>query len=352
MCMGKTMLAAVLDDVREMPVREVPKPEPQEGEALIRVMACGICMTDYSAYLGRRRDWDKGSIQGHEFAGIIEGLGRRAASTIDWKEGDEVVVSPVVHCGKCRNCRLNMQHYCENGEVIGGEGQPVKRDGALAEYVRVPVQALYRKPKNVTWEMAAETEPLAGSYKGMIEYSQLRVPEDVVILGVGSMGLLLTQVAASGGAGRLIASDPSEFRRKKALEMGATHAIDPENEDVIERVREILPKGPDIVFEAAGVIPVAKQAFDLCRRGTRLNMFGVIVPGTIEVSPADIHFLETRVDASFSVTPRVMEKALDLMERGKADPSKIVTHRFSLEEMDKALEAMESPERIKVMVTP
>jgi L-iditol 2-dehydrogenase len=351
--MAKTMLAAVLDGVGKMPVREVPRPNPGEGEVLVRVMACGICQTDYSAYTGRRMDWDPGSIQGHEFAGIIEELGPRAGEDIHrWREGDEVVVTPVVSCNECRNCRMNMQHYCEFGQVIGGEGQPVKRDGAFAQYVRVPIQALFRKPKNITWEMAAETEPLAGSYKGMIEYSQLRVPEDVVILGVGSMGLLLTQVAASGGAGRLIVSDPSEFRRNRALEQGATHAVDPLNENLREEVYGILPRGPDIVFEAAGVLPAAKDAFDLCRRGTRLNMFGVIVPGEILVSPAEIHFLETRVDASFSVTPRVMEKALDLMERGKADPSKIVTHRFSLDEMPQALEAMESPERIKIMILP
>jgi L-iditol 2-dehydrogenase len=347
------MLAAVLDEIGKMPVREVPVPEPAEHEVLVKVKACGICQTDYSAYLGRRTDWESGSIQGHEFAGVVAALGPKASEDPNrWKEGDEVVASPVVHCGRCRNCRRGMEHYCLHGEVIGGEGQPVKRDGAFAEFVRVPIQALYRKPNAITWEMAAETEPLAGSYKGMIEYSQLRVPEDVVILGVGSMGLLLTQVAASGGAGRLVVTDPSPFRRAKALEMGATHALDPLARDVKDAVYEILPQGPDVVFEAAGVLQAAKDAFDLCRRGTRVNMFGVIIPGEIPISPADVHFLETRMDASFSVTPRAMEKSLDLMERGKADPSKIVTHRFSLEDMGQALEAMEAPDRIKIMVLP
>ena len=110
--------------------------------------------------------------------------------------------------------------------------------------------------------------------------------------------------------------------------------------------------GPDIVFEAAGVLEAAKLTFQLCRRGTRVNMFGVIIPGEIPVSPADIHFLETRVDASFSVNPRVMFKSVELMRKGKVNPDKIVTHKFSLAQVDKALEMMESSDRVKVMINP
>lgn len=120
---------------------------------------------------------------------------------------------------------------------------------------------------------------------------------------------------------------------------------------VLEDDRILHPWGPDIVFESAGVLPAAEQAFKLTRRGTRINMFGVITPGEVPVSPADVHWKETRMDASFSVTPRAFTKAIDLMERGKADPSKIVTHRFPLSQMRQALEAMESPQRIKVIIS-
>lgn len=336
-----------------MPLRDVSRPEPGRGEVVVRVKAVGICQTDYSAYTGRRRDWEPGSILGHEFAGVIDEIGEGAAGGVNaWRVGDEVVVSPVVHCGECRNCRLGHEHYCMNGQVIGGEGQPVKRPGAFAEYVAVPVQSLYHKPSKISWEAAAETEPLAGSYKGMIEYSQLRPPEDVVIIGAGNMGLLLLQVAVAGGGGRIIVADIVDWRLQKALELGATHVINSRKEDLRESVYQVLPSGPDIVFEAVGATSAAQQAFELTRRGTRLNMFGVIIPGEIPVSPADIHWEETRVDASFSVTPRAMVKSLELMERGKADPGRIVTHRFPLSEMPRALGAMEAPDRIKVMILP
>jgi len=343
------MLAAVLEGVKKMVLKDVPTPKIRNSEVLVRVKACGICQTDYSAYTGRRTNWTPPMILGHEISGIIEKVGDEVEN---WKPGDEVILSPVISCGECDNCRLGLGHYCRNGKVIGGEGQKIVLPGGFAEYVAVPTSVLYKKPANASFESTALSEPLAGSYKGMIEYSNLRLGEDVVIIGAGAMGLLLLELAAAGGAGRIIVVDVVDYRLRKAIELGATHIINSKKEDVKKKVYEIIPDGPDIVFEAAGVLEAAQMVFELTRRGTRVNMFGVIIPGYIQVSPAEIHFNETRVDASFSVNPRVMTKAVSLIEKGKVDPGKIITHRFPLEEMDKALEAMESPERIKVVINP
>lgn len=343
------MLAAILEGVRQMVLKEVPKPTIKKNEVLVRVKSCGICQTDYSAYTGRRTNWTPPMILGHEISGVIEEVGDEVEN---WKPGDEVILSPVISCGECDNCRLGLGHYCRNGKVIGGEGQKVVLPGGFAEYVAVPTSVLYRKPKNVSFDSAALTEPLAGSYKGMIEYSNLRLGEDVVIIGAGAMGLLLLELAVAGGAGNTIVIDVVDERLNKAKELGATHIINSKRVNPKEAVYDIIPNGPDIVFEAAGVLEAAKLTFELTRRGTRVNMFGVIIPGTIPVSPAEIHFNETRVDASFSVNPRVMTKAVSLLEKGKVDPGKIVTHKFPLTEIDKALSAMELPDRIKVVINP
>jgi threonine dehydrogenase-like Zn-dependent dehydrogenase len=343
------MLAAVLEGVGKMVLKEVPKPVIKKNEVLVRVKSCGICQTDYSAYTGRRTNWTPPMILGHEISGVIEEVGDEVEN---WKPGDEVILSPVISCGECDNCRLGLGHYCRNGKVIGGEGQKVVLPGGFAEYVAVPTSVLYRKPKNVSFDSAALTEPLAGSYKGMIEYSNLRLGEDVVIIGAGAMGLLLLELAVAGGAGNSIVIDVVDERLNKAKELGATHTINSRKVDPKEAVYDIIPNGPDIVFESAGVLEAARLAFELTRRGTRVNMFGVIIPGTIPVSPAEIHFNETRVDASFSVNPRVMTKAVSLLQKGKVDPGKIITHRFPLTEIDKALSAMELPERIKIVINP
>lgn len=342
------MLAAVLDDVRRMALREVADPVPGPGQVVVAMRACGICQTDFSAYTGRRTNWRKGSIVGHEMAGVVDALGEGVE---DLGPGDRVVVSPAVFCGLCRWCREGRPHYCPDGLSIGGEGFEGTWDGGFAERVKAPRPALYPIPPGVPFASACLTEPLAGSYKGMIEYSRLRLGEDVVIVGAGSMGLLLCQVARAAGAGRLVLLDPVPFRLRLAEACGATHTVNARDGDPVEAVRAILPAGPDLVFEAAGTIEAAETAYRLCRRGSRLNVFGVIVPGAMEVDPAHIHFSEIRVDASFSVTPRAMVRSLALQERGLVDPERIITHRVPLERIDEALRIMETPERVKVVVT-
>ncbi|MGQ9729748.1 MAG: zinc-dependent alcohol dehydrogenase [Candidatus Zipacnadales bacterium] len=332
-----------------MPLREVPKPEPGPGEVLVAVKACGICQTDYLAYTGARTNWQPGIIVGHEISGVVAEVGQGVTSCA---EGDEVVVSPAGFCGLCRWCRMGLQHYCKDGFVIGGEGFERVLNGGFAEYVKAPASVIYPKPPNVSFAAAALTEPLAGSYKGLIEYTQMRIGEDVVIIGCGSMGLLVAALAHSAGAGTLICIDIEDFKLEYASKVGATHVINSTQTDVRQAVYEILPEGPDIIFEAAGVLAAAQLQMDLCRRGTRVNMFGVIVPGTISVSPAQMHFQETRVDASFSVNPKVMIRSLDLQRKGLVDPGVIITHEVPLAEMDRALEIMSTPERIKVIVTP
>lgn len=343
------MLAAVLEGIKKMELNEVPKPEPDYGEVVIRVKACGICQTDFKAYTGERKNFTPPIIFGHEMSGIIDEVGKGIK---DFKEGDEVVVSPAIYCGKCEYCKSGLEHYCENGAVIGGDGFEDVRNGGFAEYVIAPETNLYRKPKSISFSAASLAEPLAGSYKGMIEYSNLRLGEDVVIIGAGSMGLLLTQVASAAGAGTLILIDIDDYKLEYAKKCGASHIINSKRSNPKKETYKILPKGPDIIFEAAGVLDAASLAFDLCRRGSRINIFGVTTPGTIPVSPGHIHFTEIGMNASFSVTPKTMLKSLKLMKKGLVDPTKIITHEFPLEKISQALKTMELIKRIKVIIKP
>ncbi|MFC2075872.1 zinc-binding dehydrogenase [candidate division KSB1 bacterium] len=343
------MKAAVLTAPKELTVREVDTPKPGAGEVLVRVKACGLCQTDYLGYIGERDYMPFPTIMGHEIAGVVTDTGHGVDG---FESGDEVIVNPMINCGVCDNCRRGFEHYCRTGAVVGGDGQPTILDGAFAEYVSVPARAIYRKPPEVSFRAAALTEPLAGSYKGLIEYSQMRLGEDVVIIGAGGMGLLVTMLAVNAGAGRVVVIDKVDFRLEKARELGAHHVVNFDKGSVEDRVAEILPKGADLVFEAAGTLPAASLAMALVRHGTRVNMFGVIVPGTIPVSPREIHFLETRIDASFTVTPRVMTAAIDLMSKGLADPERIVTQVYALEDIEEAFFKMADPDRIKIVVEP
>jgi threonine dehydrogenase-like Zn-dependent dehydrogenase len=211
---------------------------------------------------------------------------------------------------------------------------------------------LFHKPTDLSFDAAALTEPLSGAWKGVIQHSEMQLGDDVVVIGVGSMGLLCLMVARVAGAGRLIAIDPSAFARARALSLGATHAIDPVVESVVERVYEIIPDGPDLVVEAAGPIEAVQLMVELRRRGTKWNVFGITTHELFELDGGDTHFLEGRMDASFGTTPLAMSRAIRLMERGLIDTEQLITHRYPLADIHEALEVMARPDRTKVIVNP
>jgi L-iditol 2-dehydrogenase len=343
------MLAAVLTDFNTLELKDVPVPKPGPNEALVRIKACGICATDYKAIKGIRTNVTFPFIPGHEAAGVVAAVDSGVSNV---KEGDDVICQPSGYCGLCRHCRAGNTHYCQNAFTTGGDGPDDVRPGAFAEYIKTDAKCLYHKPPNVTFDAAALTEPLSGAWKGVIQYSRMSVGDDVVIIGVGGIGLLCLMVAKAAGAGRLIAVDPSAYARDHALRLGATAAIDPSDGQTKERVYEIVPDGPDLIVEAAGPIEAVRLMVELRRRGTRWNVFGITTHEKFELDGGLTHFLEGRMDASFGTTPLAMLKAIRLMETGLLDPEAIVTHRFALADIHEAVRTMGQRDRNKVIIHP
>jgi len=342
------MLAAVLHDFNDLVLEEVPTPEPGDGEVLVRIRSCGFCATDYKAIKGIRRNVTFPLIPGHEPSGVVAAVGRGVRH---FKEGDEVICQPSGYCGVCRYCREGNTHYCEHAYTTGGDGPEDVRPGAFAEYMVTGEECLFHKPANISFDAAALTEPLSGAWKGVVQKSEIRVGDDVVVIGTGGIGLLCLMVAKAAGAGRLIAVDASAYARNNARTIGgATHVIDALSGDVTRQVYDIIPDGPDLVIEAAGPIAAVKQMVDLRRRGTKWNVFGITTHEKFELDGGHTHFLEGRMDASFGTTPLAMQNAIKLMERNLVDPSLIVSHRFPLEKIHDAVAAMGEKERNKVIV--
>ena len=288
-------------------------------------------------------------IPGHEPSGIVAEVG---PGVTYFKPGDEVICQPSGFCGFCQHCRVGNTHYCETAFTTGGDGPKDVWPGAFAEYMLTKESCLYHKPASVSFDAASLTEPLSGAWKGVIQYSQMQIGEDVIVIGAGSMGLLCLMVAKAAGAARLIAIDSSAYARKQALALGATHVLDAQAENLKEQVYAILPDGPDLIIEAAGPIAAVKTMVDLRRRGTRWNVFGITTHETFELDGGLTHFLEGRMDASFGTTTLAMSKAIRLMETGLVDPERIITHRFSLDQIHAALEVMSGHERTKIIIHP
>ena len=343
------MLAAVLKDFNELVLEDIPTPEPGAGEVVVRIRSCGFCATDYKAIKGIRRNVSFPFIAGHEPAGTVAAVGPAVKG---FKEGDEVICQPSGYCGTCHVCRLGNTHYCENSFTTGGDGPEDVRPGAFAEYMKTDAICLFHKPASVPFDAAALTEPLSGAWKGMVQYSQVSLGDDVVVIGVGGIGLLCLMVARAAGAGRVIAVDPSAYARENAMQLGATHTVDPTQGDPKEQVYQMLPRGPDVVVEAAGPIQAVNLMTSLRRRGTRWNVFGITTHETFELDGGLTHFLEGRMDASFGTTPLAMQKAIMLMERGLVDAEKIISHRFPLSDIHRAVDTMAQPERNKVIINP
>jgi threonine dehydrogenase-like Zn-dependent dehydrogenase len=346
----ETMLAAVLGDFDQLELDQVQVPEPcRDGEVLVRIKACGFCATDYKAIKGIRRNVTFPFIPGHEPSGVVAAVG---PGVNHFKEGDEVICQPSGYCGFCRHCREGNTHYCEHAFTTGGDGPDEVWPGAFAEYMLTRENCLFHKPSELSFEAACLTEPLSGAWKGVVQYSQMAVGDDVVVIGVGGIGLLCLLVAKAAGAGRLIAVDISQYARLQALKLGATHAVDPANGDGVEQVYAIIPDGPDLVVEAAGPIAAVRLMVDLRRRGTRWNIFGITTPETFELDGGLTHFLEGRMDASFGTTPLAMQRAIRLMARGVVDVESVISHRFPLSQIHEAVALMGSPAHNKVVICP
>ena len=343
-----TMLAAVLHNFDDLRLEQVPRPAAAApGTVLVKIKSCGFCATDYKAIKGIRRNVNFPFIPGHEPSGIVAEVGPGVSH---FKVGDEVICQPSGYCGYCKHCREGNTHYCEHAFTTGGDGPPEVWNGAFAEYMLTRENCLFHKPAAISFDAAALTEPLSGAWKGVIQHSEMTVSDDVVVIGVGGIGLLCLMVAKAAGAGRLIAIDRSEYALGNAVRLGATHGVNPLREEAKQRIYEIIPDGPDLVVEAAGPIDAVKMMVDLRRRGTRWNVFGITTHETFELDGGLTHFLEGRMDASFGTTPVAMAHAIRLMERGLVNPEHIISHRFSLEQIHEAVRVMGTPDKNKVMI--
>jgi threonine dehydrogenase-like Zn-dependent dehydrogenase len=259
---------------------------------------------------------------------------------------------PSWYCGYCQNCRLGLTHYCAYSYTTGGDGPPDVRPGSFAEYTVVGENSLFRKPSELSFDQASQTEPISGAWKGVVKYSEMAVGDDAVIIGTGSIGMYCLMVAKAAGAGTVIAVDTSDFALETASRLGAIHLVNPSQCDAKAAICEILPEGPDFVIEAAGPIQAVKLMVSLLRRGTHWNIFGITTPEMFELNGGLMHFLEARMDSSFGTNPLAMQKAMRLMERKLVDPEPVISHRFPHGEIAQAVEVMGTNRRNKIFINP
>ena len=330
------MKAAILHGPRDLRVEGARDPRPAPGEVVVRVVAAGLCGTDYQIWSGAR-PVAYPRVMGHELVGRVEAV---ASDVTRVGPGDPVVVEPNYSCGWCPLCREGNRNLCLSRTTVG-----IDVDGGFADLVRVPARCCWRAPADATSDALLLAEPLAVVVRA-VERGVPRRGESAAIVGAGTLGLLALQVLRARGA-RVLVVSRSRRRFALASELGAeaTHAtVDGALADAGRRFSG--REGVDLVVETAGSAEAVTLALELVRPGGRVVLTGLPHEPTA-VSFFSVVRREVTLIGSMIYQDEFPE-ALRLVDSGAVRTAPLITHRFGLDRIGEAFAAHADPSSIKV----
>lgn len=341
------MKASVYYGPRDVRLEEVEIPRIEAKELLVKVHVCGVCGTDVKTVLRGHPLIKPPTVLGHEIAGEIVEVGK---DVVGHMVGERVVVAPYAPDNTCYYCLHGQYTLCSR--LYDEKPMP----GGFAEFVKVPPNIVKKGtlkiPKHVSYEEAALTEPLACCLHG-VEACHIGEGDSVAIVGDGPIGLMHLQLAKVKGAARILLSGQLDDRLKLARELGADVTINETAEDPIKRVAEETEnRGADAVIVAVGSITAAEQGLKLARKGGIINLFGGFPGGSeLRLDPNLIHYSEVTVTGTFGFSHITFSKALQLISGRNVDVDKLITHRFRLDEILKAIEVSADRKGLKALLT-
>ncbi|MFC1692671.1 zinc-dependent dehydrogenase [Candidatus Latescibacterota bacterium] len=329
-------------DVR---LEELPKPQIQAGELLVKVIASGICGSDVLEWYRIKK---APLVLGHEISGTIVEVGDAVNG---YKKGDRVFVSHHIPCNTCRYCLNGYHTVCDTLHATNYD------PGGFAEYLRVPLinvdRGVFLLPDELSYEDGVFIEPLACVVRGQ-RVARLRPGQTVLILGSGISGLLHVALARALGAGRIVATDINDYRLKAARQFGADVAIHAED-DVPERLRQANDNRlADLVIVCAGALSACIQALQSVDRGGTVLFFAVPDPGVdIPVPANDFWRNSITLMTSYGNSPLDSIMAIELIRSRRITVNEMITHRLSLSETGLGFKLVSSAEEsIKVIIEP
>ena len=340
------MRAAIIDTPRKIRVGNIADPTPKPDELVIRVGACGICGTDLHVVDGDSPLVRYPIVPGHEFAGEVVAVGSNVPQSIGGREtkltvGARVAVEPNIYCGYCAFCRTGHENLCLNYTAIG-----VTVAGAFAEYVTVPASKAYVLPDNLSFQEAALIEPVSCAVHGMHSLNP-KSGDTFLIVGAGTMGLILLQLVVRGGASKVAVVDLNTQRLQRAATLGAS-----QTQTDINKLLEEEPLGFDCVIDVTGVARAIEGAFPAVKRGGKFMIFGVAPQeARISLSPFRIYNDEITVLGSMAVLFS-FGPALDLISGGVLNTEALLTTALPLEDFPTALNMVRKGEGVKTQILP
>ncbi len=317
----------------------VEKPIPKKNEVLIQVVQAGICGSDIHAYYGKHPFISFPIVPGHEFVGIVLETGDGSSELLKKR----VTVLPSLVCGSCYNCRTGRFNICETLRVIGCQAP-----GAFAQYVVAPKEMIFLLPDTCSWDQGVLVEPLA-----VAVHAVRRVPhiagQSVLVLGAGTIGLMVAATLKAYGAGEIIVTDFQAKRLQLAEELGADYVLNPREHSLGSWLDKNVARLAS-TFECVGVKETVDQAISYTYKGGNVVILGVFEEN-VEVNMGLVQDKEINMLGSLMYTKEDYYEALRIVGQIPA-LTKLITHRFPLRDVQRGFEtlAAEPDETLKVLV--
>lgn len=333
--MADRMRAARFDAAtRRLEVTDVPIPVPLPHEVLVRVEACGICLSDVHLLDGSLPTNLPVVTPGHEVAGTVEQAGDLVTG---WSPGDRVVVAAGRSCGSCVPCTRGLPADCTAFEIMG-----FGYDGGWAQYLVAPAAALTLVPRGVPIEQAAVlADAVSTPYAALTDRAGVRPGEAVGLWGIGGLGVHAVQVARLLGAAPIIAVDPLPRARERALRVGADAALDPTSQDVVAEIaRRTGGRMLDVAVDLVGANAVLRQAVQSLGRRGRAVMVGLSMD-PMELGPGVVlGVMSQSVLGHLGYDKRHLDELVRLVELGRLDVSGSVSDLLSLDDVARGVERL------------
>lgn len=356
-----TMKAAVYRAIDDVRTEEIAVPEIGPGEVLMRIDTCGVCGTDLKKIHTGSHSAPR--VFGHEMAGTIAAVGEGVRG---FAVGDRVMAFHHIPCRQCFYCRKQTFAQCERYKQVGTTaGLGAASGGGFAQYIRVmdwivgdgvTPSGLIRIPDDIPFEQAAFIEPVSTCYKA-IRLLGLEPDDTVLVIGQGSIGVMLAALARQTGA-TVLTSDMYPERHAIAAQYGLDHPLDARS-DVAAACREATDgRGADVALVAVASDKLIATAMNAIRPGGRVVLFASTQHGSAPFDPADVCMDEKTLMGSYSASVTFQREGIDLVfegyRSGELDLTKLITHRFSLDEAADAvaLASNPQPDSMKVVIKP
>ena len=352
---------------KPLSIEEVELRPPGPGEILVKMGAAGLCHSDLSVINGDRPRPTPMAL-GHEAAGVVEALG---PGVDDLKKGDHVVLVFVPSCGHCNPCAEGRPALCEAGAasntagtLLSGErrifrdGKPVNHHmgcSAFAEYAVVSRRSAVKIDPELPLDEAAlfGCAVLTG-VGAVVNTGQVRAGSSVAVIGLGGVGLASLLGAAASGARLIVAIDLSEQKLALAKTLGATHAFNAADADLIEKVKQATKGGVDYAVEMAGSVRAFETAYRITRRGGTTITAGLPHPTATWAMPATNLVAEERtIKGSYigtCVPSRDLPRYIDLYRMGRLPVDKLMSGRLELEEINEGFDRLHDGSAVRQVV--